>query len=85
MQHIHRRLDDHLIDYRDHVADDLLKHDRQDRMHDQNMEAIRALTRSTQGVVDVYTTVDRVQKFAKWVAGFAVIGWILTHYVVLAP
>lgn len=43
----------------------------QDSRHTQLVEAIKTLTDSTQGLVDAWRVADLVQRFGKWVSGFA--------------
>ena len=82
---LNRRFEDHLDDYREHVSDDLVKHARQDEMHEQNMEAISALTKSTQGVVDGWVFANNVQRFIKWLSGFAVFAGLISWWVTGKP
>lgn len=68
------KFEDHLIEHRIRNKDYELRQERQDTKHEQNMEAIAKLTKATQGVVDAWSVVTGIQKFLKWVSGFAVIG-----------
>jgi hypothetical protein len=73
IESLKRRFETHLEDYRVNVSRELDKNLRQDELHRQNMEAIAALTKSTQDVVDAWVFANTFQKFIKWASGFALI------------
>ena len=71
MKELNRRFEDHLDDYRVHIAEDVEKHRRQDEMHERNLQAIADLTEATKGVVEGWIVANGLQRFAKWLGGFA--------------
>lgn len=42
--------------------------------HKKSMEAIEALTATTQGVVEAWVVINGFHRFVKWLSGFAVLG-----------
>lgn len=77
---LHRKVDNHIMDYKQHVAENELCYIRQTEQHEKNMEAIAHLTQSTQGVVDAWSAASSFQRFVKWLSGFALIGIAITWF-----
>jgi len=78
------RLEEHLVQYRLHREEYLDRQAHQDEAYEKNLEAIAALTKATQGLVDSWVVVLSVQKFIKWLSGFAVIGGFITYLIAKA-
>lgn len=82
MKELNRRFEDHVSDYRIHIAEDVEKHRRQDEMYEKNMQAISDLTGATKGVVDAWVFANTFQRFLKWLSAFGIIGiaiiWLIT-------
>lgn len=75
------KLDTHIDTYNKYVREQHEITIRQDIAYTKNMEAIAALTKSTQGVVDAWSAANNFQKFIKWLSGFAVIGAIISWFI----
>jgi hypothetical protein len=76
------RMDNHLEQYRVDCKDFTERQVRIQLAHEQNMEAIKALTEATSAVVNAWTVAAGLQKFVKWISSFAVVGaaimWVAT-------
>ena len=72
------KLDAHLIEYTQHRAEYLER-----QQH--NMEAIDKLTKATQGLVDAWTVANNIQRFFKWLSGFAFLGIVISWIVGFNP
>lgn len=62
----------------EHLDVDELRHKNYTEQQQNTMKAIAALTASTQGLVDAWTTVSNVQRFLRWVSYFAIVGVFAT-------
>lgn len=56
-----------------------------DRKHEETMVAIANLTCATRDVVDAWKVANGLQRFVKWLSGFAVIGAMLTYFATQFP
>lgn len=72
------KFEDHLIEHRIKSKDYELRQERQDLKHEQNMQAIAELTAATQDVVAAWKVANGLQRFVKWLSGFAVVGAVIT-------
>lgn len=80
MEELKRRFDDHLKDH-ENIEKEQLKRDlRQDRAHQQNMEAISELTKATRGVVEAWVFANTFRKFIVWLSGFAFLGGLIAWF-----
>ena len=79
IKNLGRRLDDHLVEHKLYNADYEARQKAQDKKHEQNMDAISKLTAATKDVVDAWKVASGIQKFIKWLSGFAVIGAVLAY------
>lgn len=75
-----RRFEDHLEDYRVHTNDEIERKVRDDERYTQTMHSIDCLAKSTKDVVDAWTFANTVQKFVKWLSGFAILGGIIAYF-----
>jgi hypothetical protein len=82
LQKLGDRMDTHLEQYRVDCKDFTERQIKIQLAHEQNMEAIKALTEATSAVVNAWTVAAGLQKFIKWISSFAVVGaaimWILS-------
>lgn len=82
---LNRKVDNHILEYKKHTIDYEARYLKQDEQYEKNMDAIAALTASTQGVVDAWKTAGALQRFLKWLSGFAVVGiviaWFSEHFI----
>lgn len=69
--------ENHVKEYNLYRSEEEDKHRQQLEMHTKNMEAIAALTKSTQDVVDDWVFANNFSKFIKWVSTFAVLGAVI--------
>lgn len=74
-------LDDHRVDLQEYAERQL----KQDLAHEEAMKAITELTIATKGLVDAWTTVSQIQKFFKWLSGFAFLGIVISWAVGFNP
>jgi hypothetical protein len=76
------KVDTHLEQYRADCKDFTERQIKIQLAHEQNMEAIKALTIATSNVVNAWTVASGLQKFIKWISSFAVVGaaimWVVT-------
>ena len=79
-----RRFDDHLVEHAEFRSEYSINQIRHETAYTKNMEAIAALTKSTQevvqstqGVVDAWKVANGFQKFVKWLSGFVFLGAII--------
>jgi len=80
-----KRLDAHLVEYATHRSEYLERQVHQDKLQSNNMEAIDKLTKATQGLVDTWLIANGIQKFFKWLSGFAFLGVIISWAVGFNP
>lgn len=57
----------------EHQIEHRIKNRDYDIKHEQTLEAISQLTSSTQDVVDAWKVASGLQRFVKWLSGFAVV------------
>ena len=74
---LQRRVDKHIIEFERHKLGDDQRFLKYSKAHEENMEAIAALTESTQGVVDAWAVAASFQKFIKWLSGFTIVGIVV--------
>lgn len=74
---LHRRVSEQEDKLDTHVTEQYKVNSEHGRMHQDTMEAIAELTKATSGMVDVWSTAHSLQKFIKWLSGFAVIGAVM--------
>lgn len=79
------KLERHLDWHKDTEIEAEKRQLRRDTAYEQNMEAIAALTKSTQGVVDAWAAANNFQKFIKWLSGFALIGAMIAWAIKQLP
>lgn len=72
-----KKLTTHIKEHSDHVREQYEINVRQDAAFLKNMEAIAALTKSTQVLVDACVAVSSFRKFLKWLSGFAIVGGVI--------
>lgn len=86
---VNRKLDTHLEEYHERKEEMEARYRQQQEDHKCVMHAISDLTcvvkeqvDATRGVVEVYVTTKNVQRFVKWLSGFAflagMLGWLAT-------
>jgi hypothetical protein len=56
-----------------------------DRKHEETMTAIANLTSATADVVDAWKVANGLQRFVKWLSGFAVIGAVMAYFATQFP
>lgn len=83
MEQLERKLDDHILEYELFKKKSAEIHERQDTAFNKNMEAISALTAATTDVVKAWEVANGLQKFLKWLSGFAILGgsvmWLISQ------
>jgi hypothetical protein len=76
------KVDTHLEQYRADCKEFTERQIKIQLAHEQNMEAIKALTVATSNVVNAWTVASGLQKFIKWISSFAVVVvagmWVLS-------
>ena len=85
VKELKRRFEDHLEDYRTQTIEDVARKVRDDERYTQTMHSIDCLAKSTKDVVDAWTFANTVQKFVKWLSGFAILGGIITYLSKVLP
>ncbi len=84
-----RRFNDHIETYREHRTLDAEYNTMQDRRIQETSESVSQLVESTQGLVDTWSTARNIQRFVKWISGFAVIvifiTWLSNKFPALLP
>lgn len=66
---MHNHIREVRIDLSDHIAEQAARHNELLDSQRQNTEAITALTRSTEGLIEAWNTANGVAKFIKWASG----------------
>lgn len=85
-----QKLDDHIVEYNKHCADEEKRWDHLIVAQERNTQSIKELTDSTRDLVSVWKAADgtvktmsAVGRFMKWLSGFAVIGvfikWVIEY------
>jgi len=69
-----RRFEDHLEDYRVHIAEDDARYKMIIDLQRKNTEAISHLTKSTQGLVDSWRFAKSFTAFARWLSTITIMG-----------
>ena len=79
---LHRVLTEHILECTAHKAEMLELAKLNQEAHSRNMEAIAALTKATEGLVEAWCAVNTMQRFLKWLSSFAILGgvaaWAIT-------
>ena len=65
-------LDSHIVDFVNHEAEEVHRHQQFLDSQTKNTEAITALTKSVSGVIEVYETANSLGKFIRWSASIVV-------------
>lgn len=81
------RLEAHMQDYRDHVLEeerrylqDMQRQEATAANIAQLMKALELQAEATKGLVDAWNAAAFLQKFVKWLSGFAAIGVFIAWY-----
>lgn len=96
---VNEKLDNHLQEYEMHQEELAKRHKRQDEAYENTLftinelasstkevnKSVKELSDSTKGVVEIYTVVTGLQRFFKWLSGFAVavviLVWIVEKFI----
>lgn len=77
---LRRRLDRHIGECRLHTLENEKIEKRMLLAQEANTTSIAELTAATKGLVELYTTVNTLQRFGKWISGFAFVGVLLAWW-----
>lgn len=82
---LRERFDKHLDSHREDYEEYVERQRTQEQFSTKNAEAIAALTEATQSLVDAWKTIGAIQKFVKWLSGFAFLGIIISWFAGFNP
>lgn len=82
---LRKRFERHLDCYRVDSAECMERQLRQEIAHEEAMKGICDLTTATKGLVDAWTAASALQKFIKWLSGFAFLGIVISWFVGINP
>lgn len=72
----------HVSEYRQWATEFSTRQEQLQAAHEQNMQAISALTKATDSVVNAWVVANGVQRFIKWLSSFAIVGagilWVVS-------
>lgn len=85
MKKLRKRFEVHLDEHRVDAAEYQELQLRQSLAHEEAMKNISELTVATKGLVDAWNAASTIQRFFKWLSGFAVLVAIITWAVGYNP
>jgi len=75
-----RRFNDHLDNHREEHDEHIEDKAKQEEINRNTLKAVADLTQSIQVVVDFFRVIILLQKFAKWLSGFAILGGVAAYF-----